>query len=120
MSDDRPTLRDLMKMLFIKKVGTEGLLEQVIEESSELIKAVSKYERICKSYQPTELHEDAAREDILEEIADIELVIEEYLDLLEKNGDIKVRKRIETIQKYKMLRAVKRFAERDINDQMES
>ena len=119
MSDDRPTLRDLMKMLFIKKVGAEGLLEQMIEESSELIKAVSKYERICKLYQPTELH-DAARENIVEEIADIELVIEEYLDLLEKNGDIKVRKRIETIQKYKMLRAVKRFAERDINDQMES
>lgn len=62
--------------------GYEIQSEQLVEECAELIQAVNKYRRARGTGQPTALSEEAAFENLVEEIADVESMLEQIKYLL--------------------------------------
>ena len=61
---------------FVKEHITVGeRLAQLAEECAELGQAVLKYRRVCEGKNPTPVTMDAARENVLEEIADVLLCV---------------------------------------------
>ena len=63
------------------KLGEEELLCQLAEECAELSKAALKLRRVLSGKNPTPVTENQARENLLEEIADVTLCMD-ALDLL--------------------------------------
>ena len=65
------------------KLGEEELLCQLAEECAELSKAALKLRRVLSGKNPTPVTENQARENLLEEIADVTLCLD-ALDLLKE------------------------------------
>lgn len=65
-----------------EKLGKQTLIFQTIEECGELIKALSKLNRTHGIGQITETTEDAAMQNVIEEIADVEICIEQLKYLM--------------------------------------
>lgn len=80
--------------------GLNPQMDVLIEEMAELIKALSKYKRITNVYCPKIVKEDAIA-NIAEEIADVEIMLEQVKYLLNiTQGDI------ERIKEKKVLRTL--------------
>lgn len=61
------------------RIGEESLLELLGEECSELTHAALKMARVKRGENPTPVTEDKAKENLIEEIADVYLVLDEIL-----------------------------------------
>ena len=59
------------------RIGEEPLLELLGEECSELTQAALKMARVKRGENPTPVTEDKAKENLIEEIADVYLVLDE-------------------------------------------
>lgn len=70
-------------------LGLQTLLFQTMEECGELIKAISKYNRVHGIGQKTEANIEDVYIDLLSEIADVEICIEQLTYLLEEKDLIK-------------------------------
>lgn len=86
-----------------EKLGKDTNLLQTIEEAGEVIKAISKYRRTLGHGQKTEVSTEAAFADLLEEIADIEICIDQFIILND------VRDAIDAIRQVKLERTAKRY-----------
>lgn len=62
--------------------GYEAQSNQLVEECAELIQAVSKYRRARGTEQETPLKEQVALDNLIEEIADVEIMLEQIKHLL--------------------------------------
>lgn len=62
--------------------GYEAQSNQLVEECAELIQAVSKYRRARGTGQETPLKEQVALDNLIEEIADVEIMLEQIKYLL--------------------------------------
>ena len=62
--------------------GIEAQSLQTIEECSELIQALSKYRRVNGFGQPTPMESSTALKNLVEEIADVEIMLEQMKYLL--------------------------------------
>ena len=78
------------------KLGKEEILCQLSEECSELIQACLKYRRTMKGWTPKT--ETEAKENLVEELADVLLNIQQVMYLF---SDEKVEESIKSIQSYK-------------------
>ena len=66
-----------------KYYGYEAQSNQLVEECAELIQAVNKYRRAGAHIgQPTDSTESVALDNLVEEIADVELMLEQIKYLL--------------------------------------
>lgn len=63
--------------------GYEAQSSQLVEECAELIQAVSKYRRVRGMGQETTESEQVALDNLVEEIADVELMLEQVKHLLQ-------------------------------------
>lgn len=71
-----------------KHYGLEEVLLHTQEEAAELIQAISKYHRAAGHGVPVDLTIEEARRKILEEMADVTVLIEQlryYLDFIRKD-----------------------------------
>lgn len=69
--------------------GYEAQSNQLVEECAELIQAVSKYRRARGTGQETPLKEQVALDNLIEEIADVEIMLEQIKHLLKiPEGDL--------------------------------
>lgn len=62
------------------RIGKEPLLELLGEECSELTHAALKMARVKRGENPTPVTEDKAKENLIEEIADVYLVLDEIFE----------------------------------------
>lgn len=62
------------------RIGEEPLLELLGEECSELTHAALKMARVKRGENPTPVTEDKAKENLIEEIADVYLVLDEIFE----------------------------------------
>lgn len=62
------------------RIGEEPLLELLGEECSELTHAALKMARVKRGENPTPVTEDKAKENLIEEIADVYLVLNEIFE----------------------------------------
>lgn len=62
--------------------GYEAQKDQCIEECSELIQALNKYSRACGKGKPTKMTKEEALANVIEEIADVEVMLEQMVHLL--------------------------------------
>lgn len=62
------------------RIGEEPLLELLGEECSELTQAALKMARVKRGENPTPVTEDKAKENLIEEIADVYLVLDEIFE----------------------------------------
>lgn len=109
-------LNEANEKMFARK-GVNGLLDQIIEECSELTKAIIKKRRAQGEGQPTDITVPEAQDQIIEEIADLKLCIDQYIDILECSNPYKdIRQRIRHIQEEKMIRTAKRFTAEEIGE----
>jgi hypothetical protein len=71
--------------------GLEAQLQQLIEEMAELTQAVCKHRRINGEGQPVspDLKSYDVAENLIEEIADVKLVLEQVIFLMEIDEDVK-------------------------------
>ena len=77
----------------IDTIGLPAVLEQLAEECSELAQASLKYARLLRGENPTPKTEEECREALVEEMADVQLMI----DLLTMSGiigDAEIRTRM--------------------------
>ena len=77
----------------IDSIGLPAMLEQLAEECSELAQASLKYARLLRGENPTPKTEEECREALVEEVADVQLMI----DLLTMSGiigDAEIRTRM--------------------------
>ena len=82
------TMRDKQKVI-AKHYGYEAQARQLIEEMAELTVALNKEWRTQKNYMPsddTKLKE--ARERVIEEIADVEVVLAQIKYLMNCEGEV--------------------------------
>lgn len=86
-----------------KYYGLGDCLRQTQEEAAELIQAISKYHRAIGHGMPTVLTEDVARSQILEEIADVRIMIEQLQFFLDPAGE-----EIRRIYEFKVRRTTER------------
>lgn len=83
--------------------GYEAQSNQLIEECAELIQAVNKYRRATKRIHSEEV--DIALDNLVEEIADVEIMLEQIKHLLQiPEGDI------DALKRYKVKRTMERIA----------
>lgn len=88
-----------------KYYGYEAQSNQLVEECAELIQAVNKYRRAGAHLgQPTEATENVALNNLVEEIADVELMLEQVKYLLQIPEDD-----IVAVKQYKVNRTVERI-----------
>ena len=87
--------------------GYEAQSNQLVEECAELIQAVSKYRRATAGVgQPlADYHRTVALENLIEEIADVEVMIEQVKYLLQIPED-----EIEAVKLFKVNRTKDRMA----------
>lgn len=64
------------------KLGSIVNSLQTIEECGELIKAICKYNRVCGIGQVTETSYEDAKQNLIEELADVSICIEQMIYLL--------------------------------------
>ena len=80
----------------INHYGLSAQLDQLIEECAELIQAINKHKRACGNGQPVKMDTLSSLINVLEEIADIEVVIDELKAYAPDNittiNDIKTKK----------------------------
>lgn len=62
------------------RIGEEPLLELLGEECSELTHAALKMARVKRGENPTPVTENKAKENLIEEIADVYLVLDEIFE----------------------------------------
>lgn len=85
--------------------GYEAQSNQLVEECAELIQAVSKYRRARGKGQVTTEKEQMALDNLVEEIADVEIMLEQIKHLLQiPEGDI------QAIKLFKVNRTKERIA----------
>lgn len=72
-----------------RKIGKDTMLLQTMEECSELIQAISKYNRTRGIGQKTETPPHEAFDNLLLEIADVKICIEQLTYLLDAEVEIK-------------------------------
>ena len=70
-----------------KHYGLEEVLLQTQEEAAELIQAISKYHRPAGHGAPVKLTEEEARQQILEELADVTVMVEQLRYFLDFRKD---------------------------------
>lgn len=89
-----------------KYYGYEAQSNQLVEECAELIQAVSKYRRAVTGIgQPTaEDQKEVALENLIEEIADVEIMLEQIKHLLQLPED-----ELEAVKLYKVNRTRERI-----------
>lgn len=75
-------------------LGKQTLLFQTQEECGELIKAIAKYNRTRGIGQRTETTEETAYEDLIEEMADVEICLEQLIYLLNAKESVDQKKQI--------------------------
>ena len=69
--------------------GYEAQSNQLVEECAELIQAVNKYRRARGTGQETTFNEQVALDNLIEEIADVEIMLEQIKHLLKiPEGDL--------------------------------
>lgn len=86
-----------MKEISIRNAETLGkqtLLFQTQEECGELIKAIAKYNRTRGIGQKTETTEETAYENLIEELADVEICLEQLIYLLNVKESVDQKKQI--------------------------
>ena len=92
----------------IKKIaehyGYDAQSNQLVEECAELIQAVNKYRRSRGKGQATTDTEQIASDNLIEEIADVEIMIEQVKHLLQIPEE-----EIQTIKIYKVNRTKERM-----------
>lgn len=66
-----------------KHYGYEAQSNQLIEECAELIQAINKYRRSRGTGQETTSKEQVALDNLVEEIADVEIMLEQIKHLLQ-------------------------------------
>ena len=77
--NNKETSSTIEKMKIIaSKLGQSGCETQVIEEMSELTKAICKMRRVCGIGQPTDTNADTVQQNILEEIVDVRMSLYLY------------------------------------------
>lgn len=81
----------------INAIGKPAMLEQTAEEAVELAQACLKYARYLRKENPTPKSLEEIKENFFEEIADIEICIDELSSILD-------REKIEDVKGYKRLR----------------
>lgn len=89
----------------IAKLGEENQMRQTQEELAELIVAINKYERVIKN-NGNYLWIDAARKNIIEEMADVLIMF----DAIKKILDVKDEE-LESVRSYKINRLLNRLKE---------
>ncbi len=76
--------------------GFSAQLDQLTEECAELIQAINKHKRACGNGQPVQINKLKALTNVLEEIADVEVVIDQLKAYTPDNtiiiNDIKEKK----------------------------
>lgn len=78
--------------------GLEAQARQTMEECAELTQALNKYLRNVAGGQPTQEHDmDKLISDIVEEIADVSIMLEQMKFLFDCNGEVPhvIQKKIE-------------------------
>ena len=73
--------------------GYESQSGQLIEEMAELTQAVCKYRRAQGFGQETTVTKEDALENLIEEIADVEIMLEQVKHLLDCHGEVNFIKR---------------------------
>lgn len=87
-----------------KKLGLDVMLLQTQEECAELTKAISKYNRTRGIGQITEMSQGDAYQNMLEEIADVNICVEQLIYLLgvkEEINDLKDKAFEKVQERYK-------------------
>lgn len=87
-----------------KHYGYDNQSNQLIEECAELIQAINKHKRVLSGGQKTELKMSQAIENIIEEIADVELMLEQIKYLLSINTVY-----VEGVKQQKVMRTMKKI-----------
>lgn len=90
-------------MRLISEMSEQALLEQLLEESGELVQAISKRLRILRGESPTPVTATANLKSVIEECADV------YLCLDTVTEKLKINDAVEEIKHYKTLRWVERL-----------
>lgn len=75
-----------------KILGKDNLLWQTQEECGELIKAIGKYNRARGVGQKTETTLEEALDNLIEEVADVEICIEQLKYIMNIEGEVEERK----------------------------
>ena len=90
-------------------LGLDTMTFQTMEECGELIKAISKFNRTRGIGQKTEMGIGNAFNDVLAEIADVEICIEQLKYLLEQRYDINVCGIVELKKDQAFTKVAKRY-----------
>ena len=107
--------KELIKTI-AEHYGYDSQSMQCIEECAELIQAINKFRRSRGIGQKTNKDDHAAYMNIVEEIADVEVMIEQLIYLLKIN-----REAINSIKKQKLNRTICRMmSEPSIDPNMKS
>lgn len=83
--------------------GYETQSNQLIEEMAELTVAIRKYERACGRGQQTPVTKEDAKANLIEELADVQLVLEHVIYLMN------CEKEIEQTHNAKLNRTIERI-----------
>ena len=75
-----------------RKLGKDVLLWQTQEECAELIQAVAKYNRCRGIGQTTKVSKQKAVQNLIKELADVEICLEQVKFLLNLDKDVKQAK----------------------------
>ena len=75
-----------------RKLGKDTLLWQIQEECAELIQAVAKYNRCRGIGQITKVSKQEAEQNLVKELADVEICLEQVKFLLNLEKDVKQAK----------------------------
>lgn len=68
--------------------GFENQKNQLIEEMAELMQALNKYSRACGNGQPARISKEDAFNNVVEEIADVEVMLHQIKHFLEIDESI--------------------------------
>ncbi len=90
-------------------LGLDTMTFQTMEECGELIKAISKFNRTRGIGQKTETSIGKAFNDVLAEIADVEICIEQLKYLLEQRYGVNVSNIIELNKHQAFTKVAKRY-----------
>ncbi len=73
---DEQKYKDMLSEI-IEHYGLYAQFDQLVEESAELIQSINKFKRSCGNGQPVEINRLRALTRVLEEIADVEVCIDQ-------------------------------------------
>ena len=101
------TYKDKLKKIF-NIIQSEAVLEQLIEESGELIQASAKRLRIMRGTNPTPITYKENTESLQEEIADVQLCIDLVIQAMNYDNT-ETQKNIELTKQRKLSRWLERL-----------